>query len=250
MALLTRAEMKSLLEKIKTIPFECGAGSYVVSVPELVDVTILHGMTVIAGYINRPGEAMIATDSCTSNEAGNQALRHNAAKSIRINAEWSLALSNHSWAQGFLAAMLHGDSVVCDDPFGEIERRGLVRNDLLGDRAVSFFSDLFSEPGRDFARLCKECQVLLVGGRGDLQGIYHWPSQKAKWKGPDRYEITDSNNRLVIIAPGGKLRQIVLGASIEEVMGALLEHYTRYYPQLVDTNLVIRRLSNGFARDV
>jgi len=219
----------------------------VCSILDRVEVIFASGMTVIAAYINRDGEAVVVSDSCVSNVEATAALRHDAVKTIRLNSDWALALSGHNRGSAALGAMLYDNSAIKQDAFTEIERRGLERTDLVGDRAREVLSEMFLDDRAPFMELAQDCHVLLAGVVDRVPELWHWPSVEKGWVSPDKYEITAGDSKLVIVAPNLMWWQADVGVSVVEAMGRILTYCSERFPNLVDTKLAIRKHSSGFA---
>ena len=205
-------------------------------------------MTVVAAYIDGDGEAMVFSDSCGSSSDGATARRHDAIKTIRFNDSWALALAGNNYGAGLIGSALYGNDIICQDTFARIEELGLVRNDLDGEGAVSFFGRYFAQSGAWIPAITADCHVLLTGSDGVGQRLYRWPSEQDGWEKPQEYEIKDSGNILVLVAPD-RISWLDVGIPAEDAVGVLLKHYAKRFPSMVDRNLRIRRRSHKFELD-
>jgi len=238
-------EWAAYRSRIFEIPLENYSVPYYLLFPELASVSLSSGMTVIAAYINRDGEAVVVSDSCVANSVGNCVLRHNAMKTIRLNDEWGLALAGDNRGSALLGTILYGKSVIAQDTFAEIERRRLTRDDLVGEAALEKLSQIFSDPEIRFDAISGDCHVLLVGGNGPNHGLWQWPSIDNGWSRPDHHQIMAGNNQLVIVTPD-RIAYAHIGVPVEEAMAKVLTYYAERYPASVDTNMTLRRMSCKF----
>ncbi len=235
------AKLRKLVKEGYSGPFFCSQSEPTRVVQEV-------GMTVIGAYIDKSGDAMVLADSCVSNSDGTAAKRHDGTKTIRVNDEWALALAGSNYGTGLLGACLHGNEIIAQDTFAEIERLGLTRNDLNADKLVSALSNYFMDSSVWLPAITGDAHVLVVGSNGGQLEVLRWPSKEKGWSEPERHVIGEEENLFVLIAPN-RISWMNVGLPVEEVFAKLLEHYAEHFPDLVDTNARVRKLSRQFHLD-
>ena len=211
-----------------------------------LDITLIGRMTVLGVYLGQDGGAAIVADSCASNTKGTECIRQDALKSIRLNNRWSLGAAGDNYGTNLVSAALFGNRIICDTPFEGIEQLGLERKDLANDLAPRKLASVLRDCAYDLQAISPGSHFFLVGTDDLGIGAWHWPSTEHGWDKPDVYRVSGVQDKLILVSPE-RLAVIGIGVPIEVAMARFLDYYAERFPGLVNRDLVMRRLSTGFA---
>lgn len=208
---------------------------------------LLSGMTILAGTIEKNGDVILASDGCASSDDGKKALRHDAIKTARLNDSWGIGYAGGTHGANLICASLFGKQVIHERLFERLQEQNANREDLTGDEALDVISQVIDDLRRDLLTLAPDGFLLMGGESSNGPGLFIWSGQKTGWFRSDIATVGTSTR--ILICPAGIGSHTLLddeNLAIEDRMRKLLDGFAGLFPNLVDRNLAIRRLSKGF----